>query len=314
MQMFQALQLFAQVYDGYDHYWQWEMDARLTGDALNYFESLSSFARDSPRKQAFERASFRYLPSIHGPYLDLLAAVNASVAGRGTFSSVQIPEVREPFGPSPPVEDPLQDNFEWGVGDDADFIATVPCKPLPQSSSWLYKDYVFNFSDGALTPRIYCSQASSRISWNLLNAVHTAQVKQGLRLASESTMPSFALWHGFKISQPPQPWYLTPPHDDISKIDEILNGGQPKAEHKGFSHGTSSYNVRVLDDFNRQTQQNWWWRSKMPNDIMNTWTGKTPAKEERLPYPLVMVDGKVYAPNMALHPFKTNRLPNAPDK
>lgn len=211
MQMPQALQLFAQVYDDFDHYWQWEMDARLTGNALNFFESLSSFAKHSPRKQSFERASFRYIPSIHGKYSDFLSAVNASVQGRGSFLPVPIPEVKRPIGPSPPVPDPIHDPFEWGVGEDSDFIAAVPCKPLPQTSSWLYKDWIANFVNGNSTPRIFCPQASSRISWNLLNVVHTAQVKQGLRIASESTMPSFALWHGLKLTQPPQPWFLAPP-------------------------------------------------------------------------------------------------------
>jgi hypothetical protein len=169
------------------------MDARLTGNALNFFESLSNFARQSPRKQSFERASFRYIPSIHGKYSDFLSAVNASVQKRGSFLPVPVPEVKRPIGPSPPVLDPMHDPFEWGVGEDADFVATVPCKPLPQTSSWLYKDWIANFVNGNFTPRIFCPQASSRISWNLLSVVHTAQVKQGSRIASESTMPSFAL-------------------------------------------------------------------------------------------------------------------------
>ena len=308
MQMPQALQLFAQVYDDFDHYWQWEMDARLTGDALNYFDSLSNFAKASPRKQSFERSSYRYIPFIHGDYSNLFAAVNASVQGRGSFAPIRIPEVKEAIDPAPPSSDPLNDNFEWGVGDDADFIAIVPCKPLPETSSWPYKDYVSGFTDGVTTPRIFCPQASSRISWNLLNVIHTAQVEKGLRIASESTAPSYALWHGLKLCQPPQPWFLNPPHDEIHQIDDILNGGPPSAEHKGFAYGINSYDIRVLDDFNARTQQNWWWRSKMPGDVMRAWlSGDHPAGSP-LPYPLVEEDGKIYAPNMALHPFKTNHL------
>ena len=308
MQMSQALQLFAQVYDGFDHYWQWEMDARLTGNALNYFESLSSFAKASPRKQAFERASFRYLSPIHGNYSKLLVAVNASVQGQGSFSPVRIPDVQEPIGPAAPSSDPIDDDFEWGVGDDADFIATVPCKPLPETSSWLYKDYVSGLKNGVETPRIFCPQASSRISWNLLNVIHTAQVERGLRIASESTAPSFALWHGLKLSQPPQPWFLMPPHVDVHKVDDILNGGLPSAEHDGFAYGTNSYDRRVLDDFNEHTDQNWWWRSNMPTGIMKAWLGIDRVAGDSLPYPLVEEGGEIYAPNMALHPFKTNHL------
>lgn len=189
--------------------------------------------------------------------------------------------MKRPIGPSPPVSDPVHDPFEWGLGEDADFIVTVPCKPLSQTSSWLYKDWMANFKSGNANPKVFCPHASSRISWNLLNVVHTTQVEQGLHIASESIMPLFALWHGLKLSQPRQPWFLTPLQGNITKKDDVLNGGPASAENSGYSHGTTSYNGRVLDEFNWQNEQNWWWRSGMPDKIMKTWLGIDPVDKNQ---------------------------------
>jgi len=306
-QMFQPLQLFAQVYSGFDHYWQMEMDVRFTGDTLHYLEAVSAFAKAEPRKQSVERGSFRYIPEVHGTYQDLLSAINSSVQGRGIWGPVHIPEIKSPIGPAPPFSDPIQDGFQWGVGSDADFIATVPCKSLPLTTTWPFTDWIWGFADGATTPRLFCPQAVSRMSWNLLNAVHAAQVEQGLAIPSESTMPSFALWHGLKLSYPPQPWFLDP-REDAQAMDDVINGGPPRPECSGFAFGTSSQDDAALDHLNWNTQQSWWWRSDLPKQVMDNWLRPDLATSDipKLPYLLQWHDGQVYAPNLALHPFKTN--------
>jgi hypothetical protein len=284
------------------------MDVRFTGNTLDYLEALSAFAKAEPRKQSVERGSFRYLPDVHGTYEDFLLAVNASVQGRGIWGPVPIPEIKEPMGPSPPIPDPIDDNFEWGVGSDADFISTVPCKSLPLTSSWPYKDLMSGFSNGSMTPRLFCPQAVSRLSWNLLNAVHTAQIEQGLRLGAEATMPSFALWHGFKLSHPPQPWFVDG-QQDVHEMDRIVNGGPPQSNYSGFAYGTNSYDPAVLNRFNGDFQQNWWFRSDLPDQLMNAWLGNSrrPDDGKGIPDMLRWHEGQIYAPVVALHPVKTNR-------
>jgi Protein of unknown function (DUF3405) len=305
------MQLFAQTFDDFDHYWQLEMDTRLTGDVLNYLEKVSDFARAQPRKQAFERGSFRYIPEVHGRYEDLLAAVNSSVQGRGIWGALRIAEVKKPVGQPPPTPDPLDDSFEWGIGEDADFIPTVPCKSLPLTTSWLFYHELGGFSAGSMTPRLFCPQAVSRMSWTLLNAVHNAQRDKGLYVPSEGTMASFALWHGLKYSHPPQPWYIYTRDDirqDAASIDEIVNGGPPQSTYLGFSFGTNSYDKEVLDHYNWRTEQSWHWRSQLPSDIMGKWLGhdQGPWQDTNLADILVEKDGQVYAPAIWLHPYKTN--------
>jgi hypothetical protein len=46
----------------------------------------------------------------------------------------------------------------------------------------------------------------------------------------------------------------------------------------------------------------------MPQTVMKMWLGIEPVNGTKVPYPLTVVGGKVYAPNMALHPFKTNHI------
>ena len=311
LQITQPVQLFAQTFDNFDHYWQWEMDSRLTGNTLNYLEAVSRFAKASPRKQALERGSFRYIPEIHGKYEELLAMVNSSVEGTGIWGPLRIPEIKKPIGPSPPSTDPTHDPFRWGVGEEADFIPTVPCKSLPLTTSWLFNDTISGFSAGVMAPRLFCPQAVSRMSWKLLNAVHTALIEQGLYIPSEATMPSFVLWHGLKYSQPPQPWFIQAREDipqDAASIDEIVNGSPPQATYGGFAFGSNSYDEQVLDHYNWHTEQSWHWRSQLPSDIMNKWLGddRAPMDGTKLADILYEQDGHIYAPNIWLHPYKTN--------
>ena len=308
-QIFQPLQLFAQTYPHFDHYWQLEMDMRITGDSYEYLEAMSAFAKAEPLKQSVERASYRYMPDVHGSYDELLSSVNASVQGKGIWGPISIPEVEKPIGIRSPTTDPANDNFKWGVGLDADLIATTPCSDVDLEPDWPFHNYLAGFSAKLKTPRFFCPQAVVRTSWNLLNAVHTAQVEQGLRLPSEATMPSFALWHGLKISLPPAPWFINP-RQDARHMDEIINGGPPSEERRGWAQGTAKLNGTVKDEFYTM-HPTWRWSSLFPGQIMDHWLMKAEEDmkpeyaEGGVPYLLEEFDGKLYAPNVALHPIKT---------
>ena len=282
------------------------MDVRFTGDTLQYLEAVSAFAKQEPRKQSIERASFQYLPEVHGTYQEFLSAINASVKGRGIWGPNPVPEVK-PVGPVPLYPDPLDDDFSWGVGTEADFIAFVPCRSLPLTRTWLFNDWIFRFATGSQTPRLFCPQAVSRSSRQLLDVVHTAQKEQGLSIASEATMASFAMWHGLKISYPPQPWFIDPP-GDAHALDDMLNGGPPKTNYSGFSFGAISYDEAALHRFQRYANPSWYWRSDLPKTMMNYWLDpKSPISDDiKLPDTLRRHNGQIYVINMALHPVKTN--------
>jgi hypothetical protein len=302
-QAFQPLQIFAQMYDAFDHYWNLEMDVSFTGNTFNYLEALSHFSRNEPRKQALERASYRYMPAVHGSYDDFTSSVNSSVGGRGLWHPPSVPEVGTPVGPVPPVSEPLSDNFQWGRGEDADFISMVPCSNVLSEPRWFGSSHVFGFRHGKEIPRFFCPQAVVRASWTLLNVVHTAQVESGLRIPSEATLPSFAYWNGLKISFPPQPWFINP-HQLPNHMDLLLNGGPPQAEWHGFANGTTMWNDTAFDE-SYTMHPTWRWASTFPGELMQAWLDPQ-SVGGRLPYLLIKHEGNVFAPNLALHPVKAS--------
>lgn len=307
-QVFQPLQLFAQTYNKFDHYWNLELDVRFTSHTLHYLEALSRFSRNEPRKQMWERASYRYMPAIHGTYHNFLSTVNRSLEGRGLWQPPPTPEFPNPAGPLPPVPDPILDDFHWGVGDDADFISMVPCQNVTFEPRWFGESYVFGFEHGRDTPRFFCPQAVGRASWTLLNAIHAAQFDKGLRVPSEATLPSFAYWHGLKVSLPPQPWFVIPKQGDVRRMDEILNGGQPlRKEWMGFANGTKLWDDTVHEEFQETIHPTYRWGSIFPGELMDAWLGTEvdAGGKSELPYLLRRGDdGKVYAPSLMLHPVK----------
>ncbi|KAK4121229.1 hypothetical protein N657DRAFT_699833 [Parathielavia appendiculata] len=314
-QIMQPLQLFAHFYPKFDFYWQLELDVRFTGHAGRYLTALSDFAREQPRKQAIERSTWYYMPEFHGGYSDLLAAVNASLEGKGGLGWGMRIQDFEPIGPKPPVEDPLDDNFEWGVGDEADFIALTPCAYMPSLEHWVWRNWQQGLKAGTKTPGWMCQPAMGRASRTLLLAVHHAQAVQGLAMHSEATLSSFALWHGLKLVVPPQPIYQDPqwPHD---KMNELFNGPGAIETHRmqgmeGMARGDVIY--RQTDyEYITTTSASFWYTSDFPNRIYDAWLGRVGSQDgsssRGVPYVLWRSgDGKVYAPNMMLHPVKTNQ-------
>ncbi|KAF2836837.1 hypothetical protein M501DRAFT_1018714 [Patellaria atrata CBS 101060] len=315
LQIYQALQLFSHFYPEYDHVWNLELDTRFTGHFGHYLDALSNFAASEPRKQAKERASFFLIPPIHGTYADLTRSINTSLSGGGQWGPLLIPDIPHPLGPEPPVPTPEEDDFVWGVGDPADLIAMNACANVTRTEDWVYRDWVFRFRNGLATPRMFCPPAMSRSSRLLLSAVHDAQARLGLSVPSEATLPSFALWHGLKLSFPPYPWYQSPASSPAD-LNNLFNGGLPGSianASEGMAYGEGMYNARP--HYKQTNTATWWWSSPFPQRIIDAWWGKGKWEDVRdgdgreLPSVLRWHVGRVWAPNLALHPVKTNRAP-----
>ncbi|ODA81085.1 hypothetical protein RJ55_04048 [Drechmeria coniospora] len=306
----QPLQLFALHYPEFDHYWQLELDQRFLGDAGKYLDAVSDFARNEPRKQSLERSTFAYSDDFQTSYDDLIRQVDSANKGSSrTWGPVRVSEI-DPIGPEPPVPRPEDDDFFWGVGEEADVIVTGACADV-RGSSWVFAHYIKGFWKGTATPRWWCPPAVMRASRPLLLAVHQAQHDLGLELPSEATLPTWALWHGLKLSRPPQPAYMRPHEaerkdfgdDDTRDPARWLNttttpwfGHNPANSTDGMSHANpQSFADRGLT---------WWWVSEWPRNIMDVWlAGST--DDEKMPGMLQVRDGKVYVPNLAMHPAKT---------
>lgn len=308
-QVYQPLQLFAQLFPSFDHYWQLEMDMKITGNSRLWLDALSRFAQNDPRKQAVERSSYFYMPQVHGSYQEFKKSINDSLLGGGIWGPIQVPDIPYPIGPQPPVASPQEDDFTWGVGEDADLILTNPLADVRTTRFWPFMHWIGGFENGEDTPRYYSPVAMGRYSWNLLNAMHHAQGSQGLALPSEASAVSFALYHGLKVSFPPHPWFHHPQAQrdvSVEELETLFNGGTPAENartNNGLSFGKAMYDpAGVYELFNGGT---WWWVPGYPGRTMRHWMDQDQTK---MPSMLREQAGQIWAPMMGLHPVKHNDL------
>lgn len=303
------MQLFALHYPEFDHYWQLEMDIRFLGHVGKYLDAVATFARQEPRKQALERATFTFDEAAYGTYTNFTAGVNKANDGKTrAWGPVVLPNIL-PVGPEPKVQ-PEEDDYTWGVGEDADFIPSSYCTDI-RDSVWGYKHWHQHLAFGEETPRWFCPPATSRMSRTLALVVHEAQHRRGIAVPSEATLPTFTLWHGLKLSFPPLPAYLRPPEPGQSQLNQdtwrqraqgTANpwlGSSTEQSTDGTAHG----NAQELAEFGLT----WWWTSTYGEAIMSAWLAGRPGPDA-MPPVLAVKDGKVYAPNFAMHPVKAQRM------
>lgn len=303
-QVFQPVQLVAHHYPEFDHYWQFEMDMRFTGDAGEFLKALDDFSRREPRKQSHERSTFLYDPTDFSDYDDFQAAVDIANNGNSHYwGPAKIREV-SPLGPKPPTS-ALKDTFRWGVGEDADAVVTSLCGDARKSKSWIFSGWVYGFRGGSEgPPRFFCPPAIQRASRHLLLSIHDLQIR-GLRIASEATLPSFALWLGLKISYPPLPTYL-----DAKPTKQDHDGwflGGPEASTDGWGKSDPQWGAHSIKGEPRMASTFWWsagWSGNSPKRTFLAWLYNDDS--ESLPEPLARKDGHVYMPNMMMHPVKNN--------
>lgn len=293
-QVYQPMQLLALHYPEFDHFWQIELDMRFIGDAGKILDGLSEAARREPRKQALERSSFLHMISEIGDYGEFFRAVNESnKGGSHAWGPIRIPEI-EPIGPEPPVADPRDDNFEWGVGEDADALTTAICQNALTPNEWPFKKWISGFSAGMDTPRFYSPPAIQRSSRALLLAIHQAQHELGLRIPSEATLPSFALWHGLKLSFPQHPVYHRD-KDDVENRRGWWRGG-PLGSPTGLGPANN--------DHPRGLGLTWWWESDWSKHVFNEWYGRKLSDDVPRPWLIREWEGKLWLPTMMMHPVK----------
>lgn len=315
-QVNQPLQLFALHYPEFDHYWQLELDQRFMGNALEYFDALSEFARQEPRKQALERASFPYHDELFSSYEDLRDQVDIANHGHSrSWGAVRIPDV-QPIGPVPPTLTPEDEDFTWGVGEEADLIVSSICAEVIDSW-WTFKDWLFGpFWKKLNTPRWFCPPAIMRGSRALIHATHTGQHLRGLSVPSEATLPSWANWLGLKMSYPPQPVYMHDYNAEVSNNRPESDNDETSRFEKDWRHPTirpffgdppnkSETGMSMANPMaNGDKGLTHWWVSFYTGKLMDVWI-RNEVDADEFPPALKVHNGQVYAPNFAMHPVKT---------
>ncbi|KAJ5921372.1 hypothetical protein N7466_009698 [Penicillium verhagenii] len=213
IQYWQPVQILSQTVQGYDYFWQFEMDSRFTGHAYHFLERVAEFAKAQPRKYLWERNSYFYIPGAYGIWEQFKHMVSTSLTGKESIwgpmdlsniiaeGSVNT-EPMVPVGPKPPVVSPKTDKYEWGVGEESDLITFLPIFD-PIRTAWVFTNHKWGVKDDV--PRRASPVAIGRISKTLVQQMHNMQSKWGIALASEMTAPTVALWHGLKAVHVPHP-------------------------------------------------------------------------------------------------------------
>ncbi|WPH00870.1 Hypothetical protein R9X50_00370100 [Acrodontium crateriforme] len=218
-----AIQWFSQQRPEYDFYWNWEMDLRYSGHYYEFHSKVGEWARQQPRKGLWERNSRFYLPQVHGDWKNFTEFVEKETTERDipendVERSGQMPVwgplefkntgmLPHPEGTEPP-RTYTEDNYEWGVGEEADLVVFNPIFDTTRTN-WVFREDVTGYNRTLpIPPRRAAIVTVSRLSKRLLNTMHEETWRMRHSMFPEMWAPSVALHHGLKAVYAPHPVYF----------------------------------------------------------------------------------------------------------
>jgi hypothetical protein len=334
-QQFMPVQWFSEMHPHFDYVWNWEMDVRYTGNHYHLLSQVAYFAEQQPRKYLWERNARYYIPTVHGSsykhFSNLSNEIIAEAARVGTVRPVWGPQpyssTQIPLGPEPPS--PIgEDNFEWGVGEEADIITLLPIWD-PVKTRWTMRNKVWNYVPGVRpqfsnahptddefqhpgldkVPRRGYINTVIRLSMRLIAAMHAEQL-EGRSMQAEMWPTSVAIQHGFKAVYAPQPIW-TSRRWPGRYADAVFNADGGKSGRWG-QEVDSIYNQDRETNFKPWS---WYYHAEFPKVLYRRWMGWKAEDEmgrlggqqweEEGQYG---PEGKICLPPMLLHPIKRGNL------
>jgi hypothetical protein len=317
------VQYFAHTHPEYEFFWHWEMDIRYTGHYYHLFDRVGNWAKKQPRKGLWERNGRFYVPAEHGTYEDFRHMVRIqteqaskaqssknfdSAGGRFTRgnqpekpvwgpypSNVEYNVINLTASPEPPTTYE-KDDYQWGVGEDADFITFNPLFD-PESTGWILdKDVTGYDTSHGYPPRRTAIITASRLSRRLLETMHAETSVNKHIMFSEMWPGSCALHHGLKAVYAPHPVYIDRrwPTDYLAAV---FNGGK-----NGASGGSK------LSTFEDHAQRNflgttWYYHAQFSERLWKRWLGFN-VDNDGGPEAELAGEGRMCLPAMLLHPIK----------
>ncbi|KAF2766868.1 hypothetical protein EJ03DRAFT_344905 [Teratosphaeria nubilosa] len=219
-----ALQWFSQQRPEYDFYWNWEMDLRYSGHYYEFNTALGSWAKKQPRKGLWERSRRFYFPKYHGDWDNFTKFVEQEtlerdIANNDVERSGPVPVwgpvqnfpntgMMAPPNDTVPPTTYEEDNYEWGVGEEADLITFNPIFD-PSLTNWVFSWDMSGYNRSLpIPPRRAAIITVARLSKKLLNIMHEETWRMRHTGFPEMWPPTACFHHGLKAVYAPQPVYF----------------------------------------------------------------------------------------------------------
>lgn len=326
---FMPVQWFAHEHPEYHFFWQWEMDARYTGHYYHLVDKIVTWAKEQPRKGLWERNGRFYVPSVHGSWEDFRQMVRVQTEmGTNSPNNMWSPtkagspgrpgmayKVEKPiWGPEKPLvesdytppefdETPPtsyeQDDYKWGVGEEADLITLNPMFD-PDGTTWILAEDVTGYDRSqGLPPRRSSTITLSRLSRRLLNTMHYETYMKRHTMFSEMWPASCALHHGYKAVFVPHPVYIDRDWP-TTHLAAVFNGGRNGA--------TGGARTSVFGDLEHNfLGTTWYYNAGFPGVLWRRWLGLRTNNDGGEEFELAN-EGRMCLPGLLLHPIKEVRL------
>ncbi|KAJ5091608.1 hypothetical protein NUU61_006478 [Penicillium alfredii] len=325
---YMCMQYFAYQHPEYDYFWNWEMDARYTGHWYHLFDKLAGWAKQQPRKGLWERNARFYVPSEHGSWEDFRQTVRVQTQA-GTNSPNNLWSIAKPakdgsnkahagllqqgdksiWGPErPDASDILEvegegippstvdkDQYEWGVGEDADLIVLNPLYD-PEGTTWILRDDVTGYNrKHGMPPRRTAIITASRLSRKLLTTMHRETSLKHHSMFSEMWPATTALHHGFKAVYVPHAVYVDR-RWPTKYLESVFNAGR-----NGASGGARTAIFGDREHNFRGTT--WFYSAGFSPNLWRRWLGYRVDNDGGEQHELAN-EGRMCLPPMLLHPVK----------
>lgn len=291
-----SVQKFMQEHPEFDYVWNWEVDSRVMGHHYDWLTKIEEFAKKQPRKGLWERNERYYIPAVHGEYnTTYRKLVEKASKGNMVWGAPELPFIN-PVGPRAPVSSPNDDNYEWGVGEDADLITLSPMFD-PVESNWILRNQVWQYNDtthnSTELPRRATIITQARLSRRLVEAMNEEN-KKGNHVGSEMAPATVALLHGLKAVYTPMPVFMDRPFPAESLMKWFnpgpggVTGGPGSPAGWGLEH--------------RFQGVSWYFRAVPPQRMYNNWMGYEDSGIGGKSWETQ--NGRPCLPPMFLHPVK----------
>jgi len=297
-----AMQWFSQNHPEFDFVWNWEMDMRYSGHYYELLTSISNWTKQQPRKGLWERSSKFWFPCFHGSHTNFTNIVTNELIASGKppiWGPVRFP-VEGSLPESTDIHPPssfFDDNYTWGVGEDADLITLNPMFD-PAPTDWVFRNDITGWRlDLPVPPRRIAIITASRLSRRLLNTMHDEVYLLHHSAFAEMFPPTIALHHGYKAAYAPHPVY----YDRNAPLDWF---------DKTFNHPPhpwdSVFGSRGEGNFGGSS---FYYNSVFSGRLWRRWLGQREDEEGGATEEIEGSEGRMCLRGTLFHPIKYEDLP-----